>query len=85
MRRLPIFYAVAAVVHAQNGMIEQGKEEIGRFQAMAPGFVPNMWAELDRRNIPYEAQLRFVEGMEKLGVNVPPRPARSEMGDADAG
>ena len=85
MRRLPIFYAVAAVVHAQNGMIEEGKEEIERFQAMAPGFVPNMWAELDKRNIPYEAQLRFVEGMEKLGVSVPPRPQRGAAETAGSG
>ena len=74
MRRLPIFYAVAAIIYAQNGMIEEGRAAIAQFEEMAPGFIPNVWAELDKRNIPLEAQRRMVEGLEKLGVTPPPRP-----------
>lgn len=75
MRRLPIFHAVAAIVYAQNGLIDRGKAELEIFGEMAPQFIPNLWAELDRRNIPHDAQLRMVDGLEKLGVEVPPRPA----------
>lgn len=74
MRRLPIFHAVAAIVYAQNGMIERGKASLDVFREMAPDFIPNLWAELDKRNIPPDAQLRMVDGVEKLGADVPPRP-----------
>ena len=32
MRRLPIFHAVAAIIYAQNGMIDRGKAEFGRIR-----------------------------------------------------
>jgi adenylate cyclase len=85
MRRLPIFHAVAAIIYAQNGMIDRGKAALGVFEEMAPGFVPNLWAELDKRNIPYDAQLRMVEGLEMLGVTPPPRPERGALETAGSG
>lgn len=74
MRRLPLFHAVAAIIFAQNGLLDRGREELAIFEEMAPGFIPNLWAELDKRNIPPDAQLRMVDGLEKLGVTPPPRP-----------
>jgi adenylate cyclase len=85
MRRLPIFHAVAAIVYAQNGMIEHGEAALAIFKEMAPGFIPNLWAELDKRNIPYDAQQRMVEGLEKLGVIPPPRPERGTLETAGPG
>jgi hypothetical protein len=52
---------------------------------MAPAFIPNIWAELDRRNIPDESQLHMVEGLEKLGVTVPPHPNHQDIESAGAG
>ena len=75
MRKLPIYHAVAAIIYAKKGMLEQGKAELAAFQQMSPNFVKNVWAELDRRNIPYESQVHMVEGLEILGAEVPPRPA----------
>ena len=76
MRKLPIFHAVAAIIYAQNGMIDRGTVELETFRQMAPNFIPNIWAELDKRNIPADSQLRMTEGLEKLGVEIPPRPPR---------
>jgi TolB-like protein len=75
MRKLPIYHAVAAIIYAQKGMLDQGKAELATFQEMSPNFVTNVWAELDRRNIPYESQVHMIEGLEILGAKVPPRPS----------
>ncbi len=80
MRKLPIFHGVAAIIYAQNGMIDRGMAELETFRQMAPNFIPNVWAELDRRNIPYESQLRMVDGLEKLGVAIPERPETEAAG-----
>jgi adenylate cyclase len=85
MRRLPIFHAVAAIIYAQNGMIDRGKAALAVFEEMAPGFVPDLWAELDKRNIPYDAQQRIAEGLEKLGATLPPRPERGATETAGPG
>ncbi|HET7716020.1 MAG TPA: tetratricopeptide repeat protein [Bauldia sp.] len=73
VRKLPVYHGVAAMIYAQNGMIERGRSELETFQEMAPDFLPNLWAELDRRNIPYESQLLIVNGLEKVGAVIPPR------------
>jgi adenylate cyclase len=85
MKQLPIYHGVAAIIYAQKGMLDRGKAEAAIFQEMAPAFIPNIWAELDRRNIPDESQLHMVEGLEKLGVTVPPRPNDQDMESAGAG
>jgi hypothetical protein len=85
MKELPIYHGVAAIIYAQKGMLDRGKAEVAIFQEMAPAFIPNIWAELDRRNIPDESQLHMVEGLEKLGVTVPPRPNHQDIESAGAG
>ncbi len=73
LQRLPLFHAVAALIYAENGMIDRGTAAIEQFQEMAPGFIPNLWAELDKRNIPEDIQARMVKSLETLGVPIPPR------------
>ena len=72
--KLPIFHGVAAVIYAQNGMIDRGKEELDIFNQMAPDFVSHLWAELDARNIQPAAQAMMAEDLRKLGATIPPRP-----------
>ncbi len=83
--KLPIFHGIAAAIYAQNGMLDRGKEELQKFQEMAPGFLPNLWAELDARNIPVDAQLRIGEDVRRLGFDVPPRPSATGPAEPDAG
>lgn len=76
--KLPIYHGVAAIVYARNGLIERGREELEIFNQMAPNFIPNLWAELHARNIPGAAQQDIADGLEELGVTVPPRPQPAE-------
>ncbi len=84
MTGLPIYYAVAAIVYAQNGLDDKARAMAVQFQKMAPRFVPNLWAELAVRNIPFDAQLDIAEGLRKAGVHVPPAPADRSVGKAPA-
>jgi hypothetical protein len=45
---------------------------------MAPNFIPNLWAELDSRNIPPAAQAQIAADLETLGATLPPRPESPE-------
>lgn len=71
---LPIFHGVAAIVYAQNGLDGKARTMVRRFQEMAPDFIPNLWAELEFRNIPVGAQLIMAEGLRKAGATVPDPP-----------
>ena len=75
MRKLPIYHGVAAIIYAQKGMMDKARAEAEQFQKMSPNFIPNLWAELDRRNIPYDSQIHMAEGLRKAGVTPPPLPA----------
>ncbi|MCB1490070.1 MAG: adenylate cyclase [Bauldia sp.] len=72
---LPIYYAVAAIIYAENGLNRKARDMASQFQKMAPNFVPNLWAQLAVRNIPFDEQLHIAEGLRKAGVSVPPPPA----------
>jgi adenylate cyclase len=72
--KLPLYHGVAAIVYARNDMMERGREELEIFNQMAPNFIPNLWAELEARNIPSGAQQDIADGLAALGVTVPPRP-----------
>jgi len=85
LQRLPIYHGVAAIAYAEKGMIEKGKAELAMFEEMAPDFIPNLWAELDRRNFPPESQLLIGGALEKLGVILPPRPAAIPPQTANSG
>jgi len=85
MSKLPIYHGVAAIIYAQKGMMDRGREELAIFQAMAPNFIPNLWAELERRNIPLAEQFHMAEGLEKLGATLPPRPSAQSIASPGAG
>jgi adenylate cyclase len=78
LQRLPIYYGVAAVIYAQKGLDERAHVAAKEFQRLAPNFVPNLWAELDIRNIPRETQLHIADGFRKAGMTVPPPPASGD-------
>lgn len=84
MTGLPIYYGVAAIVYAQNGLDEKARAMAAQFRKMAPNFVPNLWSELTIRNIPPDEQLHIAEGLRKAGVEIPPPPAGSTVGKAAA-
>ncbi|MCB1494432.1 MAG: adenylate cyclase [Bauldia sp.] len=84
MTGLPIYYGVAAIVYAQNGLDEKARAMAAQFRKMAPNFVPNLWSELTIRNIPPDEQLHIAEGLRKAGVEIPPPPAGSTDGKAAA-
>ena len=73
-RWLPILIAIATVLI--NTSTLEARRTLNESKAAL--------AELDKRNIPEDAQLRMVEGLEKLGVSIPPRPepALAETGGA---
>jgi len=71
---LPIYYAVAAIIYAESGLDGKAHDMAAQFQKMAPNFVPNLWAQLTIRNIPFDEQLHIAEGLRKAGMNVPPPP-----------
>jgi adenylate cyclase len=76
LQELPIYYGVAAIIYAQKGLDERARVAAREFQRLRPDFIPNLWAELDIRNIPPEIQLHIADGFRKAGMTVP-RPAVS--------
>jgi len=78
MRKIPIYpHVVAAMIYAQAGRDEQARAELAEFQRLAPDFIPNLWAELDKRGFSDERQRRVVDGLRKAGATVPPKPGRA--------
>lgn len=84
MRKLPIYHGVAAIIYAQKGLLERARSELDLFEKMAPGFIANLWAQLDLRNIPYESQLDIADGLVKAGASVPARPVAEKSGNTDS-
>lgn len=82
--KLPIFHGVAAIIYARNDMSDRGREELEIFNQMAPHFIPNLWAELDLRNIPPASQIDIAADLESLGATLPPRPADLQENASDA-
>lgn len=80
MQKLPIYHGVATIIYAQKGFIERAKAELDLFEKMAPGFIPNLWAQLDLRNIPYDSQLHIAEGLKKAGAILPAQPVAAKSG-----
>jgi adenylate cyclase len=72
LQSLPIYQGVAAIIYVQKGLLEQARHAVDKFQERLPGFIPNLWAELDQRNIPPSSQVQIADGLRKIGVKVPP-------------
>jgi tetratricopeptide (TPR) repeat protein len=68
LNELPIFHLIAALVYAQNGLADDAAREGDAFNKMRPDFLPNLDAELMKRNIQPEDRLRIVVGLRKAGL-----------------
>jgi adenylate cyclase len=81
LQQLPIYFGVAAEIYAQKGLDERARAAAAEFQRLSPDFVPNLWAELDSRNMPREMQLHVADGLRKAGMTIPPLPVVGRAGD----
>ncbi len=73
-REVPVYHGVAAVIYAQTGEEQKARDAADAFMRLSPQFVPNLWAELSDRSIPFEDQLHIADGFRKAGLSVPPPP-----------
>ena len=72
MQKFPLFHAVAAVIYADAGMMDQARHEAEIFVRMRPDFLPNVVEELAMRNVQPGDRDRLVEGLRKAGM-LPPK------------
>jgi TolB-like protein len=70
LQKFPLFHAVAAVVYADAGMMEEARREGEQFVRMRPDFMPNVVAELNARNFQPKDQARMIAAARKAGLNV---------------
>jgi len=80
LQELPIYYGVAAIIYAQKGLDARARAAAKEFQRLLPDFMPNLWAELDIRNIPLETQRHIADGFRKAGMTVPLPAASGDRG-----
>ena len=71
LQKFPLFHAVAAIIYAEAGMMDDAGAEGGIFVAMRPDFVPNFFAEMRSRNMQPKDLKRLLAGLRKAGVTVP--------------
>ncbi len=72
MQKFPLFHAVAAVIYADAGMMDQARHEAEIFVRMRPDFLPNVVEELAMRNVQPSDRDRLIEGLRKAGM-LPPK------------
>lgn len=71
MQKFPLFHAVAAVIYAEAGMMNEARREGEVFARMRPDFLPNIIAELTVRNIQPGDRSRLMAGLRKAGLTLP--------------
>jgi TolB-like protein len=71
LQEFPLFHLVGAVILAELGLAVEATREGETFNRLRPDFPPNVKAELAKRNIPPEDQVRIIAGMRKLSLPVP--------------
>jgi adenylate cyclase len=84
LQKFPIYHGVAAVIYAELGMRAEATEAGARFVQMSPRFLPNLDAELAKRNIRPEDRVRLAEGLRKAGLPVPANAVTSPTGASSA-
>ena len=76
LNALPLFHAVAAIIYAENGMMDEATREGRTFVKLRPAFMPNIEKELRKRNFPEQDIVRMMAGLRKAGM-LPDGDARS--------
>jgi adenylate cyclase len=71
LQAFPLYHLVGAVIFAELEMDAEATREGETFNRLRPDFPPNVRAELARRNIPPEDQVRIIADMRKLRLLVP--------------
>ena len=71
LQAFPLFHLVGAVIFAELNMGAEATREVETFNRLRPDFPPNVKAELAKRNIPPEDQVRIIAEMRKLSLPVP--------------
>ena len=84
LQKFPIYHAVAAVIYAERGMGAEATRAGARFVRMSPRFLPNLDAELAKRNVGPEDRARLAEGLRKAGLPVPADAVTAPAGAAPA-
>ena len=64
----PIMHGIAAIVYAHVGMMDDAKREGDLFVKLRPDFLPNVEAELRKRNFSDSDIARTVAGLRKAGL-----------------
>ncbi|WP_245412141.1 adenylate cyclase [Methylocella silvestris] len=72
LQAFPLYHLIAAVVYAQNGLDAEARTEADAFVKMNPKFIPNVDAELIKRNIGRDDRAHMIAGMRKAGLTPPP-------------
>ncbi|NEH35713.1 adenylate cyclase [Rhizobium ruizarguesonis] len=68
LQKFPLYHAVAAVIYANAGMMDDARREASSFNAMRPDFIPNVVAELKARNFRPADRARLIADIRKAGL-----------------
>jgi hypothetical protein len=68
LQKIPLYRAVAAVIYADAGMVEDARREAALFNEMRPDFIPNVVAELKGRNFRPADRPRMIADLRKAGL-----------------
>jgi TolB-like protein len=65
---LPLVHLIAAIIYAQNGRADDAHREGAIFVKLRPDFLPNIRAELTKRNFQPDDQVKMIAGLRKAGL-----------------
>jgi adenylate cyclase len=71
LQKFPLYHAVAAVIYAEVGRIDDARSEGAAFVRMRPDFLPNIEKELAMRNLQPADTSKLIAGLRKAGLSVP--------------
>jgi adenylate cyclase len=77
IQKFPLFYIVAAVIYAENGLAAEAAQAREEFLRLRPNHFEQWDVELAKRNYRPEDQAVMIEGARKAGFPVPARMLKS--------
>jgi adenylate cyclase len=80
LQKFPIYHGFAAIIYAELGMRAEASQAGSLFVQMSPRFLPNLDAELGKRNLRPEDRARLAEGLRKAGLPVPANAVSAPRG-----